>query len=394
MAEILKWNDLRIDDIPGLTPEAKLGLEKGLNGIGRLCLDSINPHLQTKEEQEALVQRILGAELTKRFTPPTDPKAEMAEFKRAWTEYFMEKFLRGSDAKLPGIANARFAPFWGENMRTTIASLTTGSTTYSNVLPTLIYNEILEYAKTLFWHRAECRVLTGSPMSGVFPVGASTRVTAYRRTQGDDHTASTPQMGGHAFTKLPLSASVIVTRELLEWGIPVLYPWLISEIGYSMGVLEFTDFQTGDDTGNWNGIENASLTEVTHSTADEMDGIKKLLLTIPRAFRAGAVFWCDATTKAAIWAMKNPLGFPYFPSDASPDTLLGKRWLECEVATAGMLFCGWLQRYHIYDGDSNGGTTMEGQHLASSNSTMVYMHTNNDGGPADTNAFRYIDITV
>jgi hypothetical protein len=25
---------------------------------------------------------------------------------------------------------------------------------------------------------------------------------------------------------------------------------------------------------------------------------------------------------------------------------------------------------------------------------MLYLHTNNDGGPADTNAFRYIDITV
>ena len=53
-----------------------------------------------------------------------------------------------------------------------------------------------------------------------------------------------------------------------------------------------------------------------------------------------------------------------------------------------------MKRYHIYDGDSRGGSTMEGQHLASSNCTMIYMHTSNDGGPADTNAFRFIDITV
>jgi HK97 family phage major capsid protein len=386
--------ELRLGDIPGLTAEQKAGFEKGLNGFGRLVLDSINPHIKTEAEIDEAVQRILKNELTARLALPGDPKAEEAAMKRAWTEHFVAKMLQGSDAKWPAAAGERFAKFYPEHMRTTIASIVTGSTTYSNVLPTLVYNEILEYAKTMFWHRQECRVLTGAPMSGIFPVGASTRVTAYRRTQGDDHTASTPQMGGHAFTKLPLSASVIVTNELLEWGAPVLYAWLVSEIAYSMGLLEFTDFQTGDDTGNWNGIENAGFTEVTQTTTDEMDGIKKLYRTLPRAFRPGAKFWASGNTIAAIEALKNPAGYPYFPQPGPLDTLCGKPVLECELATDGLLFFGWLQRYHIYDGNSNGGSTMEGQHLASANSTMVYMHTNNDGGPADTNAFRYVDITV
>jgi HK97 family phage major capsid protein len=387
-----EWKDLRIDDIPGLTPEAKLGLENGLNGLGRAVMDGINPHLMTEEGVKKLSQDVLRAELAARM--PTDA-GQRAALEMEFKDAFIRTQLGREDER--NAAMARFMDPKFINLRTTIASVTSGTTTYTNVTPALILNEILEYAKTYFWHRQEARVIpTVGFRTGIFPVGASTRVTAYRRTQGDDHTSSSPQMGGHAFTKLPLSASVIITNELLEWGVGVLLAWVTAELGYGMGYLEATDFQTGDDSGNWNGHENAGYTEVTQPTTDEMDGIKKLFYTLPRYFRASpkCIFWASGNTIAAITQLKNPAGYPYFPQPGPLDTLCGKRLLEQELATDGLLFFGDMNRYHIYDGASAGGSTMEGVHLASANSTMLYLHTNNDAGPADTNAFRYIDITV
>lgn len=380
---------LRLGDIPGLTAEQKAGLEAGLNGVYRAVLDGINPHIKTEAEIDALVQRALKMQLAAQL--PTDEASREAAKLKLRDTYIRTLIGPETDRKR-AIAEWESAEL--TKLRTTVASLTSGSTTYSNVTPTLIYNEILDYAKTLFWHRQECRVLTGSPKSGVFPVGASTRVTAYRRTEGDDHSASTPQMSGHAFTKLPLSASVKVANELIEWGIPVLYQWLVSELGYAFGIKEFTEFQTGNDSGVWNGIENASITAVAQPGTDEMDGIKKLFRTLPRVFRPQAVFWASGNTIAAIESLKTSQGTPYFNQPGPLDTLCGKRLLECEVATDGNLYFGWLNRYHIYDGDSNGGSTMEGATLASANCTMLYMHTSNDGGPADVNAFRSTTITV
>jgi len=387
-----EWKDLRIDDVPNLTPEAKAGLEKAVNGIGRACMDSINPHLMTPEGVDKLIQKALGAQIQANLQNDAGHRAALEmEFKDA----FIRTQLGREDERQA--AMARFMDPKFVNLRTTIASVSSGSTTYTNVTPALIVNEILEYAKTYFWHRQEARVIpTVGFRTGIFPVGASTRVTAYRRTQGDDHSASTPQMGGHAFTKLPLSASVIITNELLEWGVSVLLAWVTAEIGYGMGYLEATDFQVGDDSGNWNGHENAGYTLVAQPTLDEMDGIKKLYFTLPRYFRASpkCMFWASGNTIAAITQLKNPAGYPYFPQPGPLDILCNKRLLEAELATDGLLFFGAMDRYHIYDGASAGGSTMEGQHLASANATMLFMHTNNDGGPADTNAFRYIDITV
>ena len=80
-----EWKDLRIDDIPGLTPEAKAGLEKGLNGLGRAVMDGINPHLMTKEGVEELAQKALRAELAARMPTDAGQRAMLEmEFKDAY----------------------------------------------------------------------------------------------------------------------------------------------------------------------------------------------------------------------------------------------------------------------------------------------------------------------
>jgi len=382
-------NELRLGDIPGLTPEQKAGLEMGINALERRILDSINPTLMTPDGIKGIVQEMLRLQLDAlRPSAMQADKALELELKGAWA-----RSLVGSPeqraAAIAKLNSDKFRPL----IKATIASVTSGTATYTNTTPALVVNDILKYASVLFWHREESKVVPTTMRSGTYPVGGATRVTAYRRTQGDDHTASSPTMGGLDFTKLPLSDSVIVSNELLEWGISVVYQFLVEEVGYAIGLKEFTEFQTGTNSSQWNGHENAGYTEAT-SGADNMLVARNLYWALPEMFRPGAMFWANGTTIAAIQNATNPAGFPYWPGSEPLTMLCGKKLRECSVATNGLLFFGDLKRYIIFSGDMVTGATSEGQHLASANSTMVYAHTDNDAGPADTNSFRWATITV
>jgi len=386
--------EIRPDDIPGMSDEERGKFKASLEFMGRAIDNGLSQRgFLTKEEAEGLITRAI-ADQFRASNPQTQKDAEFAkhiEFCRDWFRMATQRNL-GGIAELSGKNPDQFHP----SVR---ATLTSGMTTGTNVMPALIYNDIIGYASSFIPIRnpGYCRILESDNKTGTFPVGASTRCTAYRRTEGSAATDSAPQIGGHTFTKMPLSVQLPVSNEFLNsWAVSVVRTWLVSEMGYAKAIKELTEFQTGTDSTQWDGIETNFTTAVTKPGSNlDIDYIRKQYYSLNWAFRTQAMWWAESTTINAIHGLIDGTGHFIFDQSKPLTELFGRPLWECSASTAGRVNFGWLFRYHIYTGPTAGFKVSDvGYTNVTQNQTLFFLDESNDAGPADDNAFNFSTISV
>ena len=396
-----------------LTPEQKKGVELAANflvdkaravtheEIGKLTI-------LTQKDVDAAIQKGINEIVLANSPLVTEVRAAReAKFKGEYLNALITQF-RGHPEVLEKLW-AEYPEMWPDNNPASPAGrlngqaieravLVSGATTYSNVTPQTMFNEILTYQKIGVWHRQYCRVFPNAGRSGIFPLGTATRGIAYRNTEGVAPTDSAPTMGADTYTCIPLSYGLPISNELLnQWSIAALRPWITDEMGYAVLLKEFTEFIVGTNSTQWNGIETA-ITGATYDTGSgdsDYRTCRKLYRGLPMFYRDLAVFFATSETFATLESLKDPAGHFILDVTQPVEKLFGKPILEigsAAGATDNRLNFGALSKYHIYENGSVMTVDNVGFTNTSTNSTYFHFSTNNDAGPADLQAFRYCSL--
>ena len=396
-----------------LTPEQKKGVELAANFLTDKARATVTEEIGkltilSQKDVDATIQKAIN-EITLANSPLVNElrAASEAKFKGEYLNALVAKF-RGHPEVLEKLWS-EYPEQWPDNSPAHPAGrmsgqaieravLVSGATTFSDVTPQTMFNEILSYQKIGIWHRQNCRVFPNAGRSGVFPLGTATRPIAYRNTEGVAPTDSAPTMSADTYTCIPLSVGLPISNELLnQWSIAALRPWLVDELAYSVGIKEFAEFIVGTNSTQWNGVETA-ITGATYDTGSgDSDYLtcRKLYRGLPMFYRDLAVFFATSNTFATLESLKDPAGHFILDVTQPINKLFGKPILEIGAAagaTDGRLNFGALSKFHIYENGSVMTVDNVGFINTSTNSTYFHFSTNNDGGPADLQAFRYCSL--
>ena len=374
--------ELRFGDIPGLTEEEKKGFEIAAKIIAEQVEKNIVKSLASKDDVEALIQQAMKDRLQASL-PGGDEKALLHD----WCSKFFGALVNGSPYSELSSVNKHFSERG--------LKITTGSTGMTNVLPVSVVDEVEAYARRDTWELDVLRVVPVDTMTGIFPVGTSTRCTTYIVNQGAQPTQSTPTMGGHGWSLLRFAAELPISRQLLQYSVPAFLRYMIEELAYSKAVAVSAQFAVGTDSSQWQGLETASISEVTDESALQIDKVVNTHLTLPAMFRRRAIWVCNSGTLKILSTLRDGNNQLVFPVQSQLDNLRGLKLYVNDSLSDGRLYIGDPTRYHIYTGNTMEVSRIDtGYTPTSTDSVYLIFNWDSDGGVSDVNAWRYCILTA
>lgn len=388
---------LRIGDV-AKTAEERRGLEAALNLVDEFLTERLAG--LSEERIGATVDTVVQAALRKHAEsklPPADPRARSVEA----FQFALEGAMRREDriSELLSRFGDCYPGLTGDRARVLARStLTTGSTGMSYVLPTPVADEIQVYAREATPILGVVRrypVPDGGGIAGSIPCGTSTRPTTYIVAQGSGPTDSVIQPGTFAYSLLKFATGIPVSSQLWAYSVPAFQAWVIAEAAYSHAIKQHSQLAVGTNSSQWQGLETASITQVTTGSALEADLIGATFLAVPGMHRPRGVWTCSETTLGYIWALKDGDGRRLLPFDTVKMELFGRPIYTNSAHTDGVLYFGDPTRYVVAHGRFMVFTIAPGNGYTTTNADIVYFYLGEDldGGVSDTNAWRYCVLT-
>jgi len=379
--------EIRLGDIPGLTKEEKENLEKAARVIADYATERVKSELPkplTSEDVERIVQKAFSDTLQAKLPGAGNEKARLHE----WAGKYFAAAMNGARPTELSELNKQFSDIKFK------AVVTTGSTGMSNVLPVGVVDEVDAYARNIAWELQTLRVIPVNTLTGYFPVGTDTRCTTYIVSQGAAPTDSAPTMAGHSWSLLRFAAVLPLSRQLISYSVPAFLQYMIEELAYSKAVKVASQFAVGTDSSQWQGLETASISQVTNESSSLLiDLLDSLFCAVPVFHRGRAIWVMNSTTYAAIRQAKDGDGRRVFGVNEQVDTLFGRPIRVNEYLTDGRVYFGDPTRYHIYEGGGVEITRVDtGYTPLTTDSVYFAFSWDADGGVSDVNAWRYCQI--
>lgn len=268
---------------------------------------------------------------------------------------------------------------------------TTGGS-FGTVVPTELYNEIIEQAKRWTVIRQYAFVFE---LSGKITVPTEgTAVTGYWVAENAAVTESTPTIAGVTLDDHGVAALIKVSWKLLRTS-----PQNITRFVATLAAKAITDkeeaaFVSGDGTAKPKGFRTETVTSVAQAGANfAYDDLMALFYSLGPAFRRNAQVITSSKGARLMHSLKDTTGRPLFQPGQPLDTVLGKPLVEStdipENLGAGTneteIWIADLFNYWIKDGSQ---VEMATQDQIENLQTKIVVYKYVDGRTVNTAAFR------
>lgn len=251
------------------------------------------------------------------------------------------------------------------------------------LIPEVVYNKIHIALQHADWVRANATVQVSNYKEDI-PI-LNTGATAYWVADGTAPTASVLNATTISFKSNRAAAMVTTSNLLMSAATPSILDTIYTAIGNAFAVLDRSAVISGTGSGQWAGLQSATITTVTAATGHtaygdiDYDDIMDLFMAVPEQYRylPETKFIVHGNLLGTIRKLKDSNGQPIFnPKD---NTIFGKQVIEePNMPTTGttnpIAYFGYLKDYWVIDRQGMKiSTTNQGYELVSKQQTLVYV---------------------
>ncbi|WP_347243766.1 phage major capsid protein [Thermogutta sp.] len=371
--------EIRLGDIPGITPEEKKGLEAAFGVLGETLKQNFTEDL--KGELAAMEQRIL-----KRVA---DFKTNPAEQRKQ--QYCLEliQALRGRD-----YAAARSLPGKYPELTFLTQANEIGSSAAGGVLPSETVNDVVDFFTHLPGiHKFVKRVPVGA-LSGKVPIftdsDAVATVVAEFGTPGNIK----PTITSDQFTLMHWAKKVVLSGIVMRYSVPAFYQALVEYVARVQANTYDKQIAVGADSNEFLGLENAEIEEITTGTTI-IDRLRDVYYALPETAVPNAIWTMNRKTRGKIHAAQDGDGRYIFPQNVELTELFGHPIVTNSYHSDDLVFFGDPGTYFIYEGMAlTVKEISEGWSPSSTDFVGIVVGWDADGGVAVADAWRKASLVI
>ncbi len=320
----------------------------------------------------------------------------MDEIKKMFAEHKPETRTLSADEKAE-----EEVKFWQDLAHGKATGDITDTGTAATLIPSTVAKKILDQIQAAGYVR---KITTIFPDDKGTLFVKSQGATAYRTAEGVAPTGSTLKYNKKDYLTTEVGADTIVSNKLLREANPQLLQFVYKQLGQAFANLEVVEFITGTGTGEFEGLNAATIPTVTatttHTTIDKLtyDDFRSVLLGTPKQYR-GISSWIISSTVEQQVAQIQKSDVKYTDLfDMAAGTILGRPYVVNDnLSTTGttnpVLYFGFWKDYYVFD---KGGiaivTTNQGKELVSKRQTYMLAIANTDGKTIDTTGMRGLKL--